>query len=283
MWTTLIPDAEWANLRDDVANGQFIPPPAAAAWGQKAKLSIQWELKGLGSAYSGIAFTDADPLIQSCGWAGTFGASTWTYTPVLTAARPSCTVYGWANGNQYKVSGCRGNFEIRIRAGEIMQMRFTLEGVLTTVVTTASVPATTYTATIPPAAVAQTCTIGPWTPDYDEILVRSGNDAQWLYSGNAVYGISSGLQSYDFGLSKPEVEITARATGVATYDPYTDWTSVPPVSRAWTMNWGAVATNKGTITDTGLWIPSPPANINTKNFTAWRTRYRCTSPTLTFS
>jgi hypothetical protein len=276
LFSGLIPSAEWPNLRDDAATGTYIPLAAAAAHGQKAKLVLQWEIKGLGSAYTSSTFTDADPLIQACGWAGTFGASQWTYAPVVTTARPSCTVYGWGNGNQYKVSGCRGNFEAMILAGRICQMRFTLEGILTALPLAASVPATTYTAVVPPAAVSQTCTIGPWTPDYDQIVIRTGNDVQWLYSGNA----TDGLQSYDFGLSRPEIEVTARAISQATYDPFTDWTV--PTSRAFTCTLGSVANNKMVFSDTGIWIPSEPTHQNQKNFTGWQVKYRCLAPQVIF-
>lgn len=277
VFSGLIPSAEWPNLRDDVMNQSLIPLAAAAAHGQKAQIDIAWELKGLGSDYTSAAvFVDADPLIQCCGWAGTWSAAPdkWTYAPILTGARPSCTIYGWGGLNLYKVSGCRGNFMVTIKAGQLIQVRFRLEGILTALPAAAAAPVETFTGGVPPAAVSQVTTIGPWNPDYDEIVIESGNDAVWLYSGNAV----DGLQSYDYGISKPGVKVTARQTSQTTYDPFTDWTT--PTARAFSSTFGTVAFNKGTFSDSALWIPSQPRHQNQKNFTGWEVNYRCTAPQL---
>lgn len=278
-WSSLVADYEWPNLRDDVANNSFIPLPSAFPAGLKARLSIQWELKGLGADYTSSAvFVDADPLLQCCGWAGTWSATPthqWIYAPIgITTPRPSCSIYVWAGGNQYKISGCRGNFEAMFRAGQLIQVTFNLEGVLQATPLAAAVPALTFTGAIPPAAIAQTCTIGPWAPDYDDITLRSGNEVQWLYSGNA----TSGLQSYDYGRARPEVIVVGRSTAQSTYDPIVDWSTA--TSRAFTMAWGITQFNRGTVTDSGLWIPAAPATEDQKGFTGWRASYRCTAPQL---
>lgn len=277
VFTGLIPTARFANLRDDVMNQGLIPPAAAAAHGQIADVIFQWELKGLGSDYtSASVFVDADPLIQSCGWAGTWSAAPdkWTYAPILTGARPSCTVYGWANGNQWKVSGCRGNFTCTILAGQLIQVEFRMQGVLTALPVAAGVPAATFTGAVPPAAVSQGTTIGPWSPDYRKIVIESGNEVDWLESGNG----TDGLQSYDYGISKPTVKVSANALSQATYDPFTDW--VTPTTRAFSSTFGTVTFNKGTFADSALWIPEKPNHIDHKNFTAWDVTYRCTAPSL---
>ncbi len=275
VWTTLVPDAEFPNLRDETMNNSYLPLAAAFAQGQKAKLTVVWEFKGLGSAYNPNVI-DADPLWQACGWAVTLGAGTATYAPVTTQARPSCSFYGWAGGNQYKVSGCRGNFEARILAGRISMVTFRLEGVLTALPLAAAVPASTWTAVVPPAAVSQACTLGPWTPDYDEITITSGNDAQWLYTGGT-QGLG-GLQSYDYGISRPTVRVVARSLSQATYDAFTDWTTA--TARAFSCQVGVTGNNKGIFSDTALWVPQQPQHQNHKNFTGWDVTYRCTAPQL---
>jgi hypothetical protein len=283
-WNSLIADYEWPNLRDEVANNSFIPLVSAFPQGLKARISLMWELKGLGSAYTGTAFVDADPLFQCCGWAGTFSATPtpqWTYAPIgITAARPSCTIYFWTGANLYKVSGCRGNFEAIFPSGRIIQVTFTLEGILQATPVATAVPALTFTGAIPPAAIAQACTVGPWAPDYDDITIRSGNNVQWLYSGNSSYfAASGGLQSYDYGIARPEMVIVARSVSQANYDPVVDWSTA--AQRAFTMNWGITQFNKGTLTDaSGLWVPSAPATENQKEFTGWRSTYRCVAPVL---
>src|SRR5258707_3374581 len=116
VWTTLVPDAEFPNLRDETMNNSYLPLAAAFAQGQKAKLTVVWEFKGLGSAYNPNVI-DADPLWQACGWAVTLGAGTATYAPVTTQARPSCSFYGWARGNRFKVSGSPRDIRSPVLAG----------------------------------------------------------------------------------------------------------------------------------------------------------------------
>lgn len=276
-WNSITPRFEFPNLRDDVSNQSFIPIQAAFARGMSARLSIMWELKGLGATYTTSAFTDADPLFQACGWAGSFNAATWTYAPIISGSRPSCSIYVWTGGKQYKVSGCRGNFEAVIRPGRIIQVTFTLEGLLIAIETDVAVPTPTYSVAIPPPAISQACTIGPWTPDYDDITIRSGNSCGWLYTGQG----AEGLHSYDYGISRPEVVVTGRSVPTSTYSPMQDWRDA--VTRAFTCTWGVTTYNKGTFTDSGLWIPSEPtldAQGPESGFTGWRVGYRCLAPSL---
>ncbi len=281
-WSSITPGYEWPNLRDEVMNNSFIPLVSALPAGLKCRVNLGWELKGLGADYtSSSVFVDADPLFQSCGWSGSYSTSPshrWTYAPITPATlRPSCSIYVWAGGNQYKVSGCRGNFEVIFRAGQIILVTFMLEGLLTTYPAAAGVPTPTFTGGIPPAAISQVMSIGPWAADYDEVVLRSGNRTQWLYSGNA----ASGLQSYDFGLMMPEIVVTARSTPQSTYDPILDWGAA--TTRAFTIAWGATQFNQGTATDPAIFIPSDPGHEVQKDFTGWRAAYRCTAPSLLFN
>src|SRR5258706_14124386 len=91
-WSSIQAGFEFPNLRDDVANNSFIPIQAAAARGMRAKLTLQWELKGLGTTYTTSAFTDADPLFQCCGWVGVYSAQSYRHTPIgVAVCPPSCS------------------------------------------------------------------------------------------------------------------------------------------------------------------------------------------------
>lgn len=282
-WNSIQPGFEWANKRDDAANNSFIPIQAAAAAGKKARLSLEWELKGLGTTYTTSAFTDAQPLFECCGWAAVFSANTWTLAPVLpSATRPSASIYVWTGGKQYKVTGGRGNFEATIRSGQLSRVRFDIEGLLPVIETDVSVPAATYTAAIPPPAISQACTIGgaTWSPDYDEIVIRSGNSIGWLYSGNS----TDGLQSFDYGLSMPEIMVTARSIATASYSPMADQQA--GTARAFTCTVGSAQYNRAIFSDTGIWIPDQgimEAQGPQGGFTGWRITYRCLAPQLLFN
>jgi hypothetical protein len=75
--------------------------------------------------------------------------------------------------------------------------------------------------------------------------------------------------------------VVGRSTPQTTYDPVVDWSTA--VTRAFSIAWGTTAFNKGTVTDTGLWIPSAPVTENHKEFTGWRAMYRCLAPSLLFN
>jgi len=277
IWNGIIPTMEWANERRDVVNNAFIPLQAAQAQGQKVKFQLGWEFKGLGSAYN-PAVIDADPAFQMCGWGLTLGSGTLTYAPITPATgRPSASLYVWAGGNQYKIVGCRSNFEMKILAGRTTEVTFQGEGILSAMPVAAAVPAATYTAVVPPGAVAQACTIGPWTPDYEDITIRSGNALQWLYSGNATFG----LQSYDYGLAEPEIEVDGRSVAQGTYEPITDWQQ--STAHAFTLTLGSVANNRATLSDSAIWIPQEWRPYADKGMAAWRARYRCTAPQILFN
>ena len=282
-WNSIQPDFAFPNLREDAANNSFIPIQAAGARGQKARLALEWELKGLGATYTTALFSDGQPLFAACGWVPVFSANTWTLTPVLpSASRPSASIYVWTGGKQYKMTGCRGNFEATIRAGQIAKVAFNLEGLLPVIETDVAVPAATYTAAIPPAAVSQACTIGgaTWSPDYDEIIIRSNNSVGWLNSGNA----ADGLQSFDYGLSMPEIVVAARSVATATYSPMADQQA--GTARAFTCTTGSVQYNRAIFSDTGIWIPAQgilEAQGPQGGFTGWRITYRCLAPQLLFN
>src|SRR5260370_8584085 len=61
-WSSITPGYEWPILRDDVANQSFIPIQAAAAHGQKAPLSLMWELNALGTTSTTPALPAPPPL-----------------------------------------------------------------------------------------------------------------------------------------------------------------------------------------------------------------------------
>jgi hypothetical protein len=276
VWVGIVPSLHFPNLRDEVMNQGLIPPAAGIATGQKVAVTARFELKGFGSDYTSAAvFADFAPFLNATGWLGVWSAAPdkWTHTPITSGGRPSCSMYGWGNGMLYKTSGIRGNITVTIRAGEEIQVNFVGEGLLTAY-SAAAAPSATLTTVTPPVAIAGACTVGAWSPDYDEIVLASGNNCQWLLSGNA----AQGLQSYDYGESKPTLTLRGAAVPMGTYDPLGDW--IAATARAFSLSFGTVQYNRGTITDTGLWIPREPQPSNRQGFTGWTVQYRCSAPAL---
>ena len=279
LWTGCVPGARWLNKRDDVMNNSLIRLAPATAHGQTAAVQIQLELKGRGSAYTAVTVgADWDPLIQACAWTPAWASSPsdqLTYTPIGNAARPSCTVYGWAGGNLYKVTGCRGNWRMLFRPGQRISFTFTLEGFLESLPAQTAVPGgSAWTTVIPPPAVNMSVTLGGWTPQFSELMLESGNTCDWLESGNG----TDGLDQYDISMQDPRGTISGRSVSASTFDPFTQLVSSPPGSLAFALSWGSVQYNRGQFSDSATFIAAAPRHVNEKGFTAWTVAFGLVAP-----
>ena len=114
------------------------------------------EMAGSGAAGTAPAY---GPLLLACGMAETIVASTTvTYAPV-SALFKSATIYYNIDGVLHKLTGCRGNVEITLAAGQIPVFKFTFTGIYNAPTDTAA-PAVTYTAFQTPLAANNANTTG---------------------------------------------------------------------------------------------------------------------------
>lgn len=215
LWNNLDPNYNWENDRSDTVSGSIIPLKAALPRGRMAKLEIFAEVKGAGSDIP----PEVAELEVACGHPEVDGATLWTYGPLTSGTKGSCTIYAYSGGLLWKITGCRGRGRLELANGELAVMHYTMFGIIATDPTTSALAGITYDTTEPIAAVNAGLTVGSWAPDWLSMVVDfNGVDAQLLASGNAV----DGIQMFDFGDSNPTIELVARKVPLATYDPFAD-------------------------------------------------------------
>ena len=121
-------------------------------------VACEFEVEMAGSGAAGTA-PGYGPLLQACGMSETVVASTTvTYAPV-SAAFKSATIYYNIDGVLHKLTGCRGNVEMTVAAGQIPVFKFTFTGIYNAPADVAA-PAVTYTIFQTPLAANNANTTG---------------------------------------------------------------------------------------------------------------------------
>ncbi len=264
MWSNLDPDYNWENDRSGVVNGTIIPSVAALPRGRMAKLEIFAEVKGAGSDIP----PEVAELLIACGLPETDGTSLWTYGPLTSGTKGSCTVYAYTGGVLWKISGCRGHVRLELVAGELAVMHFTLVGIPSADPATTALAGITYDSTEPIAAVNAGWTIGSWAPDWQTLTFDPiGVDPVLLESGNA----ADGIQMFDFGDSDPFYEMVARKVALATFDPYADRKARTSRTALFTLGTGAFGRLKVLSATTQV---MKHEQVDAQNFVGWRLRGR---------
>lgn len=265
MWNNLDPDYVFENDRADVVSGSIIPIKAALPRGRMAKLEIFVELKNAGSDIP----PEVAELEVACGHPETDGTSLWTYGPLTSGTKGSCTIYAYTGGLLYKITGCRGRGILELVAGELAVMHYTMFGFIATDPVTSALAGITYDATEPIAAVNAGLTIGAWTPDWQSLTVDfNGVDAVPLGSGNA----TDGIQMFDFGDSNPTIELVARKVALATYDPLADRKARTSRTLLFTLG-PAVAFNRWKILGATVSVMKH-TQVTSDGFVGWQITYR---------
>jgi hypothetical protein len=250
LWNLIGTGYAWQNRRDGVQNGSLVPPPPAVPRGRIVTLDFGWELKGSrsGGAYAAGNKIEASPLIRSCCASETLvttgGSESLTYQHADTG-HDSCTIYGHAANELYKIVGCRGIFSWPINVGVLTTLRFRMQGLLLADPTTVAYPGGfTYATPAPLAGVNLALTIGAWTPDIVTASFDQAATLSRLDSGNA----TDGVQSFDVGETvQPMFRISAKMVPDATYNPDADRKAVTARALSLAYN-SAVQYNRAKLT-----------------------------------
>ena len=260
-------DYEWENRRDEAANNSLIPVDPALPRGRKAKVTIDWEVKGAGID----AAPEAQPLYIASGLPETDGAQLFDYGPLTSGTKGSATLYCYAHGLLIKVVGARGRFSWPLVVGEIAVHRFTMYGMVVTDPADSAVPANSYDTAEPIAGVNTALTIGAWTPAWRSgEMDLTGVDPVLLPSGNA----TDGINSFDFGSSDPSFRLFAEKVALATYDPMADRKA--QTARTLVMTWGSAQFDRVKIIGASLKVMEHRfADLD--GFAYWDLTYRISS------
>lgn len=243
LWSRIVVDYEWENLRDDVSNQSIIPAKPALPRGRKVRLDFFWEMKGPGSDVP----PETGPLYRACGWSETDGSSLWSYTQA-SQSHEMASIYAYAGGLLFKCIDCRGRWQWPLVVGERAFHQFTMFGLLAADPATTALPGGfVYDSNEPLVGVSSALSIGgvavKWTSGlFDPI----GVDPDLLEDGNATDGISG----FDYAVVNPRFSLNVRKDPLATYDPYADLKA--RTTRALLLTYGSVQWNRAKLVSTNL-------------------------------
>lgn len=213
------------------------------------EISFSTEIKGSGTA--GTA-PKHGCLFKACGMGETVVSSTSvTYAPV-SSSWGSCTIYLYVDGIRYDVTGCVGDFEVDLTAGEFGKINWTFKGKYE-IPTDQSFPSPSFESTIPPVCKGTTTTFGDYTPIIEKLLIKMNNNV----AERPDFNESSGIQGFQVTERNPEgsmtLEAVVRSTENADFFSYYDARTSKELSAAL----GATAGNICTITAPKCYLRGP--------------------------
>jgi hypothetical protein len=211
-------------------------------------VAIDFEVEMAGSGTAGTA-PAYGPLLQACGMAETDGVSTVTYTPVSSAFK-SVTIYFNVDGVLHKITGARGNVEIRINARQIPVFAFNMIG-LYNAPTDAAVPTVDYAAFKTPEAANNTNTTSFSLFSYSGVLesmtMNLNNDVQ--------FRALIGRESVDLVDRQVGGTLVFEAPAIATKDFFA--AALASTLGALTITHGSTAGNQVVVSSTRADIVNP--------------------------
>ena len=277
LWGALSPDWAFPNTREDTVSGSLIQAAPGTPKGRIVNLSYTVELTGSGAAYKGTATEvrpPADPLFIASGMARTHvdtgGAEKVTYA-LADVGHGSCTIWAYAGGKLFKISGCRGSFTWAPTAGGLGEVTFDLQGMLTGV-TEADLATITYSAVTPPPAVNMALAIVPsggnsWSPDVAGVTVESGHNIVRLDDVNA----ADGVEQFAYDSIAPRFTFTPRVVNLTTYPAYA--LAAARTVHTIDMTLGSTQYNRVKLDAILAYLVKDPGGAEDNGFAAWDVEY----------
>jgi len=220
-------------------------------WGDTLmQVTFDVELKGAGATYSASVRPEADVLFRACGLSSTVdtttGSETVTYAPTSTS-HESITIYYYADGKLFKLTGCRGNCSINLETGSKGMASFTFTG-HTTTPTDVSLPTPSYNSAVPPAVINGTFTIDSYAATVNAVAMDVTNQIAMPpdLSASDGYGEVQITGRDVSGSIDPEAELVATEAFVA------NWRSNASMALA-TGDIGSTQYNKYNLTAPGVY------------------------------
>jgi len=202
-------------------------------------LKFYVELKGSGTAGTAPKW---GPLMEACDRAETANAGTNViYAPA--ASSETCTIWLYIDGLLHKVTGCAGDYEIDLTAGDVAKLNFTMSGAYALPIDS-SMAAPTFNATIPPVVKGTTTTFGSYAAIIEKILLKFGNAVVERTSMNATEGVLAFMVGNRNPTGVMTCEAVVRATSNADFWSYFN----TGASKALSLVLGTTAGNIITLT-----------------------------------
>ena len=176
-----------------------------------------------------------DPLIQSCAFALTAGASDITYKPTSVLENvPSVTLGGWIDGTYREIAGARGNVQLMLPVGRMPYLQFTFTGAAWNVSDVVN-PVPVFDTSVPLPFLAVTFAMDGVAMLIDQLSINMQNTVA-LRSDQAQ---QCGYRSSRITMRDPvmtfDPEMAKVTTGADAYDFYGKWKAGTPgaLSAVW--------------------------------------------------
>ncbi len=216
-----------------------------------AYVSIEFEVEMAGSGTAGTAPAYGS-LLRACGMAETIQAAvSVTYAPV-SAAFSSVTIYYNIDGVLHKLTGCRGNVEIDLKARQIPVYKFSFTGLYNAPTDTVA-PAVTYTA---------------WQTPLAANSDNSSGFSLFSYSGaleSLNLNFNNGIQ-YRSLIGAEDVLLTDRQVGGQIVFEAPTITAKDFFTPALSATLGALDITHGTVAGNRVQITSTRVNVNNPSY-----------------
>ena len=278
LWGSLTVSHQYENTRENAMSGTLVPRRKGPSVGETAAIEVPVEALGAHSAYSGSNLPEADPLFMACGVSRTVDTTTdsesVTYTPIDTG-HGSATLYAYAGGQLFRITGCRGTFRVSMQPGQLGAIVFSLEGKVAEITTTA-LPAITYQSNDGAIVQGAGFTLNGWAPRIMEGEFDIGNTLAWVSDANA----ADGLQEYRIQMRDPSQTVTVEAVALSTFDPYALTRNAGTIALALAI--GSAQYNRVRITDSACFLRSAPSNEDYEDVAGWGLALGSESPVVVF-
>lgn len=285
IWEAMTPEWAFPNKREDVVSNSLIGVAPAPPRGRVMNLDFVVQMIGAGAAYSSSTPVrpDIDALIVSCGFGRTHvdtSSSESVSYALADTSHLSSTIYAYAGGLEFKLSGCRGNAIWTMTAGGLGSIRFQIQGLLKAIATS-DVPSITYDSVIPPANVGVALAIVPsggssWTPRTGEVVVDAGVELQRLDDVSS----SDGIERFEIAAMNPRITMTARSPALTAYSPYT--LAAAQTTHTIDATLGSTQYNRVDLDVNDCYLMGDPGSVADGQFTAWALEYMLRDLTIRF-
>ncbi len=219
------------------------------AVGEGLKLKFKTELKGSGTAGTP---PEIDPLLQSCNFTVTNVPETSdTYAPNSdTSTGKSSTIYFYLDGFLHLLTGCRGTFDIDLKAGEYGSISWEFTGLYAGPTDTTMATGVAVNTTVPPRFLSASFAIDSYAAIIETMKIKIANEIARRPSANA----ATGILEYFVKDRKITGEIDPEVVALATKNFWTMWSGNSQVALTATV--GSTAGNRCVISASKVQVDS---------------------------
>lgn len=285
----LSPEFVFPNRREDLVSNSRIKAPPGIPAGRICGIDYTVPAIGAGVAYSSSTPVrpECDPLLMACGMSRTHvdTVSSETVTYALTADNAgdgSAALWVYGGGLLFKVLGCRGGVTFVVNAGQLIALRFQLQGLLPAGPTQVAVPAITYDSVKAPRGIGSALTLVPnggssWVPAVSSFEVTSNAQVQRMDDVNG----ADGLEGFEISGFDPKLTFQPRVVNLSAYPAYDLVAASTPHTIDATI--GNTQYNRIGLDINEAYLMNDPGHSEENKFATWSPEFELQDLALAFS